>query len=93
MGNVESRRATRGLALGRGWRWFVRFRRHRTLATVADQADCGATAHLHLALLAALRGTIFLYQGEELGLPQSELAFEDLQDPFGKAHWPQQHGP
>ena len=29
VGNVESRRATRGLALGRGWRWFVRLRRHR----------------------------------------------------------------
>jgi alpha-glucosidase len=50
------------------------------------------TPHLYLALLAALRGTIFLYQGEELGLPQSAIAFEDLQDPFGKAHWPQHKG-
>lgn len=63
-----------------------------TLATVTDQAEPGATPHLHLALLAALRGTIFLYQGEELGLPQSEIAFEDLQDPFGKAHWPLNKG-
>ena len=63
-----------------------------TLATVADQVGHGATPHLHLALLAALRGTIFLYQGEELGLPQSEVAFEDLQDPFGKAHWPLSKG-
>ena len=39
-----------------------------------------------------MRGTIFLYQGEELGLPQSEVAFKDLQDPFGKAHWPQSKG-
>jgi len=63
-----------------------------TLATVTDQSRPGATPHLHLALLAALRGTIFLYQGEELGLPQSEVAFEDLQDPFGKAHWPLSKG-
>jgi alpha-glucosidase len=49
-------------------------------------------AHLYLALLAALRGTIFLYQGEELGLVQSAIAFEDLQDPFGKAHWPLDQG-
>jgi alpha-glucosidase len=45
-----------------------------------------------IALLACLRGTIFLYQGEELGLPQSDIAFEDLQDPFGKAHWPRDKG-
>ena len=63
-----------------------------TLATVTDQAGPGATPRLHLALLAALRGTIFLYQGEELGLPQSEIAFENLQDPFGKAHWPLNKG-
>jgi alpha-glucosidase len=63
-----------------------------TLARVTDQSGPGATPHLHLALLAALRGTIFLYQGEELGLPQSEVAFEDLQDPFGKAHWPLSKG-
>ena len=63
-----------------------------TLATVTEQAGPGATPHLHLALLAALRGTIFLYQGEELGLPQSEVAFADLQDPFGKAHWPVNKG-
>jgi alpha-glucosidase len=42
--------------------------------------------------LLALRGTVFLYQGEELGLPQSPLAFEDLRDPFGIAHWPQNPG-
>jgi alpha-glucosidase len=49
-------------------------------------------ARLWLFLLLALRGTVFLYQGEELGLPQSEIAFEDLQDPFGKAHWPRDKG-
>ncbi len=41
-----------------------------------------------LALLLALRGTVFLYQGEELGLPQSTLAFDDLRDPYGLANWP-----
>ncbi len=45
-----------------------------------------------LALLACLRGTIFLYQGEELGLPQSDVPFENIQDPFGKAHWPVNKG-
>jgi alpha-glucosidase len=51
-----------------------------------------ARAQQLIALLACLRGTLFLYQGEELGLPQSDIAFEDLQDPFGKAHWPRDKG-
>jgi alpha-glucosidase len=58
----------------------------------APDVDPVPKAPLYLALLAALRGTIFLYQGEELGLPQSAIAFEDLQDPFGKAHWPLDKG-
>lgn len=41
-----------------------------------------------MALLLALRGTVFIYQGEELGLTQATVAFDDLQDPFGLANWP-----
>jgi alpha-glucosidase len=55
-------------------------------------AGDAARARQLIVLLACLRGTIFLYQGEELGLTQSELAFEDLKDPFGKAHWPRDKG-
>lgn len=54
--------------------------------------DDPARARQALALLACLRGTVFLYQGEELGLTQSEVAFAHLQDPFGKAHWPRDKG-
>jgi alpha-glucosidase len=54
--------------------------------------DDPAQARLWLLLLLALRGTVFIYQGEELGLRQSEVAFEHLQDPFGKAHWPRDKG-
>lgn len=43
-------------------------------------------------LLLALRGNVFLYQGEELGLPQAELPFECLRDPVGLAHWPRNKG-
>ena len=39
-------------------------------------------------LLLSLRGNIFIYQGEELGLPQSAVPFECLQDPEGIANWP-----
>src|SRR3546814_1174734 len=41
-----------------------------------------------MLLLTALRGNAFIYQGEELGLPQGEVAFEDLQDPEAIANWP-----
>jgi alpha-glucosidase len=46
-------------------------------------------ARLKLLLLAALRGSIILYQGEELGLTQVEVPFELLQDPEAIANWPQ----
>ena len=54
----------------------------------AGPAVAGATPVTWLALLLALRGTVFLYQGEELGLAQSTLAHEDLRDPYGLANWP-----
>ncbi|MGV8938006.1 MAG: alpha-glucosidase [Allorhizobium sp.] len=45
-------------------------------------------AKLSIAILSALRGSICLYQGEELGLPEADLAFEDLRDPYGIRFWP-----
>lgn len=45
-------------------------------------------AKLSITLLASLRGSICLYQGEELGLTEAELAFEDLRDPYGIRFWP-----
>jgi alpha-glucosidase len=45
-------------------------------------------ARFTLALLLALRGSVSLYQGEELGLPEAHVAFEDLQDPYGIRFWP-----
>ena len=45
-----------------------------------------------IMLLTSLPGTIFLYQGEELGLPQAEVPFEALRDPDGIAFWPAYKG-
>jgi alpha-glucosidase len=45
-------------------------------------------AKLLFALLTSLRGTAFVYQGEELALPQAKVAFERLKDPDGLAFWP-----
>ena len=41
-----------------------------------------------MALLMMLRGTLFLYQGEELGLSQAEISPADMRDPFGIAYYP-----
>ncbi|MBI2381277.1 MAG: alpha-glucosidase [Gammaproteobacteria bacterium] len=40
------------------------------------------------ALVSSLRGSVCVYQGEELGLTEAELPFEALQDPYGIAFWP-----
>jgi len=40
------------------------------------------------ALLCALRGSVCVFQGEELGLAEAELPYESLRDPYGIAFWP-----
>ncbi len=47
---------------------------------------------LTCTLLLSMRGSVCLYQGEELGLTEAELAFEDLVDPYGIEFWPQFKG-
>ena len=47
---------------------------------------------LYALLMMCLRGSICLYQGEELGLPEAEIAFEELQDPYGIEFWPEFKG-
>jgi alpha-glucosidase len=48
----------------------------------------GPQVRLYLAVLLSLRGSVCLYQGEELGLTEAEIRFEDLVDPYGKRFWP-----
>ncbi len=50
--------------------------------------DVQETAKFCIALLASLRGSLCLYQGEELGLTEAVLTFEQLQDPYGIRFWP-----
>ncbi|MCG6883363.1 MAG: DUF3459 domain-containing protein, partial [Silicimonas sp.] len=55
--------------------------------------NLGADAHrIYAALLLSLKGTPCLYQGEELGLTEAYVPFEDLQDPYGKRFWPKFKG-
>lgn len=46
-------------------------------------------AELYMAFLISLRGNICVYQGEELGLTEATLSFDQLQDPWGITFWPE----
>ena len=47
-----------------------------------------AFSRMKALLLVALRGNIILYQGEELGLTQVDIPFDQLHDPEAIANWP-----
>ena len=81
-------------AAGAGWPSWA-FSNHdapRAVSRWGAPEDRDALARLTLTLLMALRGNVFLYQGEELGLPQATLTFEQLRDPEGIANWPLTQG-
>jgi alpha-glucosidase len=40
------------------------------------------------ALVCSLRGSVCIYQGEELGLSEAVMPFESLRDPYGIRFWP-----
>ncbi len=58
----------------------------------AGVADRTAFAKLMAAILMTQRGSVCIYQGEELGLTEADIAFEDLQDPYGIEFWPEFKG-
>ena len=61
--------------------------RHTTRWNLSDAAQ-----RMFTTLMMCLRGSVCIYQGEELGLPEGEVAFEDLQDPYGIEFWPEFKG-
>lgn len=58
----------------------------------ANGRNLADTAKAMFAMLTMMRGDICLYQGEELGLPETRVPFEHLQDPYGKNFWPKFKG-
>lgn len=61
--------------------------RHVTRWNLSDPA-----ARVMATLNVCLRGSVCFYQGEELGLPEAEVPYEDLQDPYGIEFWPEFKG-
>jgi alpha-glucosidase len=76
--------------LGTGWPSWA-FENHdapRAVSRWVGPEHRDAFARLKLLLLITLRGNLFLYQGEELGLTQVDIPFEALKDPEAIANWP-----
>lgn len=69
---------------------------HDNIRVVSRWAALGgseqARARTFAALLLSLPGPVCLYQGEELGLPEAEVPYALLQDPYGKVLWPEYKG-
>jgi alpha-glucosidase len=49
-------------------------------------------AKLALALLMTLKGTVLIYQGEELGLPDGPIERDQIRDPVGELYFPYNKG-
>lgn len=60
----------------------------RAITRWGEHEDPIAYPVIALALILSLRGSVCLYQGEELGLPEAEVPFERIQDPYGIPLWP-----
>jgi alpha-glucosidase len=84
-----------GAAAPEGWACWA-FSNHDVIRHVSRWgslvADREAFAKQYSAILMTLRGSVCLYQGEELGLTEAELAYGDLQDPYGIQFWPEFKG-
>lgn len=81
----------------RGW-MCVAFSNHDVMRHVSrwgphlSATERDSFACLCISLLLCLRGSVCIYQGEELGLTEAELSFEDLVDPYGIEFWPKFKG-
>lgn len=82
---------------GHGWPSWT-FSNHDNIRVVTrwsqdvTKENYPAFAKVLIALLASLRGSIFFYQGEELGLTEAEIPYEKIQDPWGMNTWPDWQG-
>lgn len=75
---------------GFGWPSWA-FENHdapRAISRWASEEHRETFSRMKMLLLCSLRGSIIIYQGEELGLSQVDVPFEQLQDPEAIANWP-----
>lgn len=79
--------------IGDGWPCWALSNHDVERHTTRWGKDHGAPfSKMSLALLFSMRGSVCLYQGDELGLPQADVAYEHIQDPYGLPFWPEYKG-
>jgi alpha-glucosidase len=64
--------------------------RHRTRSRLGS--DSYKKAKVAATLLLTLRGTPYIYYGEELGMEDCRIPHRMIQDPVGKRYWPLEPG-
>ncbi len=74
-----------------GWACWA-FSNHDVMRHMSRWNLTAASQKLLTSLMVSLRGSICLYQGEELALPESDVPFDALQDPYGIEFWPEYKG-
>jgi alpha-glucosidase len=62
--------------------------RPRAVTRYSAGQDTVKRAKVLAAMLLTLRGTPFLYYGEEIGMPNSTITRKDVMDTIGKMYWP-----
>jgi len=75
---------------GKGWPVYVLSNHDeiRHLSRYARGKQTIPRAKILAAMLLTLRGTPFLYYGEEIGMINSRLKRSELMDPIGRRYWP-----
>ncbi|MEM7319635.1 MAG: alpha-amylase family glycosyl hydrolase, partial [Pseudomonadota bacterium] len=98
---LESRRATADVvaqvfrdledAAPDGWACWA-FSNHDVQRHASRWGLSDAATRTYATLIMCLRGSVCLYQGEELGLSEANVAYDDLKDPYGIEFWPEFKG-
>jgi alpha-glucosidase len=75
---------------GRGWPCHVlsNHDQRRSMSRFGNDADALRRAKVAATMLLTLRGTPFLYYGEEIGMTNGDIPHCDICDPLGKRYWP-----
>ncbi len=74
-----------------GWACWA-FSNHDVVRHISRWNLSEDAARSYATLLMCMRGSACIFQGEELGLPEADIDFADLQDPYGIEFWPQFKG-
>lgn len=74
----------------KGWPCFVFSNHdlHRSINRFGTGANKEEKAKITATLLLTLKGTPFIYYGEEIGMHNVKIDRKDIMDPLGKRYWP-----